>query len=105
MLLNKDILKCILDVFVLRMGYELSHTVREATSRTTLSPTFQHWWRAMASNCIIHSRNCADTVPSNIGTFGLDDGRDAELFIPLLLLVGECWMSPLFPCSSSCIGR
>ena len=59
----------------------------------------------MASNCMIHGRNCADTVPSNIGTFGLDDGRDAELFIPLLLLVGECWMSPLFPCSSSCVGR
>ena len=79
--------------------------VREATSRTTLSPMVQHWWRAMASNCMIQGRNCADTVPSNIGTFGLDDGHDAELFIPLLLLIGGCWVSPLFPCSSSCIGR
>ena len=26
MLLNTDILKCILDVFVLHMGYELSHS-------------------------------------------------------------------------------
>ena len=26
LILNKDILKCILDVFVLRMGYELSHS-------------------------------------------------------------------------------
>ena len=60
----------------------------------------------MASNCIIQGRNCADTAPSNIGTFGLDDGCDAELFIPLLLLlVGGCWKPPLFPCSSSCVGR
>ena len=32
MLLNKDILKCILDVFVLRMGYELSHIPKEHSS-------------------------------------------------------------------------
>ena len=76
--------------------------VREATSRTTLSPMDQHWWRAMASNCIIHGRNCTDTVPSNTGTFGLDDGRDAELFISLLMFrLSECWASPL----SSCMGR
>ena len=72
---------------------------------TRSHPMVQHWWHAMASNCMIHSQNCVDTVPSNIGTFGLDDGRDVELLIPLLLLVGGCWMSPLFPCSSSCVGR
>ena len=45
-------------------------------------------------------------MPSNIGTFGLDDGRNAELFIlMLLLLVGGCLKSRLFPCSSSCVGR
>ena len=33
----------------------------------------------MASNWIIHGRNCADTVPSNIGTLGLEDRRYAEL--------------------------
>ena len=33
----------------------------------------QHWWRAMASNCMSQGRNCADTVPSNIGTLGLDE--------------------------------
>ena len=37
--------------------------VREDTRRTTLSPNVQHWWRAMASNWIMHGRNCADTVP------------------------------------------
>ena len=30
-----------------------------------------------------------DTVPLNMGTLGLEDGRDAELFIPLLS-VGRC---------------
>ena len=40
--------------------------VKEDTKRTTRSPNVQHWWRAMASNWIIHGRNCADTVPSNV---------------------------------------
>ena len=62
-----------------------------------------HWWRAMASKWIIHGRNCADTVPSNMGTLGLEDGRDPELFIPLLLELR--WASPLLPWSSSCVGR
>ena len=77
--------------------------VREATNLTTLSPNVQHWWCAMASNWIIHRRNCADTVPSKMGTLGLEDGRDAELFIPLLLELR--WASPLSPWSSSCVGR
>ena len=57
--------------------------VKDVTKRTTRSPNVQHWWRAMASNWIIHGRNCADTVPSNVGTLGLEDGRDIELLIPL----------------------
>ena len=38
----------------------------------------------MASNWIIHGRNCADIVPSNVGTLGLEDGRDIDVLIPLV---------------------
>ena len=41
----------------------------------------------MASNCINHGRKCTDTVPSNIGTFGLDALRSAVLFSPLLVFI------------------
>ena len=45
----------------------------------------------------------ADIVPSNVGTLGLEDGRDIDEFIPLWYEF-RC-MSPLFPLSSSCVGR
>ena len=57
--------------------------VNEETKRTTRSPNVQHWWRAMASNWMIHGRNCADIVPSNVGTLGLEDGHDIDVLIPL----------------------
>ena len=66
--------------------------VRDATRHTTFSPDVQHWWRAMASNCISQGRKCADTVPSNIGTFGLDALRVAVLFNPLLDFIVS-WLS------------
>ena len=77
--------------------------VKDATKRTTRSPNVQHWWRVMASNWIIHGRNCADTVPSNVGTLGLEDGRDIELLMPLWYEL-RC-ASLLSPLSSSCVGR
>ena len=49
----------------------------------------------MASNWIIHGRNCADIVPSNVGTLGLEDGRDIDVLIPLWYEF--CCMSPLSP--------
>ena len=52
----------------------------------------------MASNCISHGRKCADTVPSNIGTFGLDALRVAVLFSPLLVFI-------VIPIPLSCAGR
>ena len=61
--------------------------VRDATRRTTFSPDVQHWWCTMASNCISHGRKCADTVPLNIGTFGLDALHAAVLFSPLLVFI------------------
>ena len=77
--------------------------VKDATKRTTRSPSVQPWWRAMVSNWIIHGRNCADTVPSNVGTLGLEDGCDIELLIPLWYEL-RC-ASLLSPLSSSCVGR
>ena len=47
--------------------------VRDATRHSIFSPDVQHWWRAMASNCMSQGRNCADTVPSNIGNLGLNE--------------------------------
>ena len=61
--------------------------VRDATRCTTFSPDVQHWWRAIASNCISHGQKCADTVPSNISTFQLDALRAAVLFSPLLVFI------------------
>ena len=52
----------------------------------------------MASNCISHGRKCADTVPSNIGTFVLDALRVAALFSPLLVFI-------VIPIPLSCAGR
>ena len=77
--------------------------VKEDTKRTTRSPSVQHWWRAMASNWIIYGRNCADTVPSNVGTLGLEDGRDIVVLIPLWY-ESRC-MPPPTLLSSSCVGR
>ena len=77
--------------------------VKEDTKHTTRSPSVQHWWHAMASNWIIHGRNCADIVPSSVGTLGLEDGRDIDVLIPLWYEF-RC-MSPLSPLSSSCVGH
>ena len=49
-------------------------------------------------------RKCADTVPSNIGTLGLDEWRVAVLFNPLLVFI-VIWVSPPFPFPFSCVGR
>ena len=76
--------------------------VRDATRRTTFSPDVQHWWYTMASNCMSQGRKCADTVPSNIGTLGLDALRVAVLFSVLLVFIVS-WVSPLIPLPFSCV--
>ena len=58
----------------------------------------------MASNCMSHGRKCADTVPSNIGTFGLDALRVAVLFSALLVFIVS-WVSPLIPFPFSHVSR
>ena len=58
----------------------------------------------MASNCMSQGRKCADTVPSNIGTLGLDAWRVAVLFNPLLVFIVS-WVSPPIPFPFSCVGH
>ena len=58
----------------------------------------------MASNCMSHGRKCADTVPSNIGTLGLDVLRAAVLLNPLLEFI-DSWVSPLIPIPLSRVDR
>ena len=58
----------------------------------------------MASNCMSHGRKCADTVPSNIGTLGLDALRVAVLFNPLLEFIVS-WVSPLITIPLSHVDR